>query len=132
VYGRDIVRNAERNLGGDSFLGLAREIIYTHHERWDGTGYPEGLKGNDIPLSGRMMALADVYDALISKRVYKPPFSHEKAVGIITQGKGSHFDPLMVDIFLLNREQFRQIALEHADFDEERHLWNRSSGGDWS
>jgi putative two-component system response regulator len=80
------------------------------------------LKGTEIPLSGRLMALADVYDALISKRVYKPPFSHEKAVEIIVEGKGKHFDPDLVDAFLELQDTFRNIALTFADFDEERQM----------
>ncbi len=92
----------------------------THQEKWDGSGYPKGLKGEEIPISGRLMALADVYDALISKRVYKRPFPHTKAVEIITEGKGSHFDPDMVEAFLELEDEFRQIALKNADFDEER------------
>ena len=78
------------------------------------------IKNGDIPVSGRLMAVADVYDALISKRVYKPPFSHSKAVAIIEEGRGDHFDPEMVDAFLELQEEFRRVALEFADFDEER------------
>ncbi len=98
-----------------SFLSHAKDIAYTHHEKWDGTGYPRGLASEAIPLSGRIMALADVYDALICRRVYKPPFPHERAVAIITQGKGTSFDPAVVDAFLAVREQFRRIAEELAD-----------------
>lgn len=119
-YGMKAIAVQEEKLGVDSFLHLAREIAATHQEKWDGTGYPEGLKGEEIPVSGRLMALADVYDALISKRVYKPPFPHKKAVEIISKGKGSHFDPDMVEAFLELEDEFRKIALEHADFDEER------------
>jgi len=115
VYGRDTIRAAERNLGNASFLRIAREIAYTHHERWDGSGYPEGLKGEQIPVPGRLMALADSYDALTSKRVYKPQIPHEKAVEIIIEEKGSHFDPEVVDAFLEVKEAFRQIALKYAD-----------------
>ncbi len=115
VYGRDTIRAAERNLGNTSFLRIAREITYTHHERWDGSGYPEGLKGEQIPVPGRLMALVDSYDALTSKRVYKPGISHEKAVDIIIEEKGSHFDPGVVDAFLEVKENFRQIALKYAD-----------------
>ena len=86
----------------------------------DGSGYPQGLAGNEIPIPGLLMAVADVYDALISKRVYKPPFTHSKAVAIIREGKGSHFDPDIVDGFLEIESRFREIALEFADFDEER------------
>ena len=116
TLGRDAIAYAEKRLDApDSFLRFAREIAYSHQEKWDGSGYPEGLAGDDIPVSARLMALADVYDALISKRVYKPPFSHEKAVGIIIEGKGSHFDPDMVDAFVRIAEQFREIAEKFAD-----------------
>lgn len=120
TYGRKTIQAAVSKLGRDSFLRYAEDIAYTHHEKWDGSGYPQGLKNGDIPISGRLMALADVYDALISKRVYKAPFTHSKAVAIITEGKGKHFDPDMVDAFLEIQEEFRRIALEFADFDEER------------
>lgn len=123
VYGSDTVFRVEMDLGGDveqSFLRFAREIAYTHQEKWDGSGYPQGLKEENIPISGRLMALADVYDALISRRVYKPPFTHSKAVDIITEGKGQHFDPDMTDAFLEVHEEIRQIAIEYADHDEER------------
>ena len=119
VYGRDTLRSAANKLGGQSFLRFAMEIAYSHQEQWDGSGYPEGLKGEDIPLSGRLMALADVYDALISRRVYKPPFTHQRAVEIILEGKGRHFDPGMVDAFMEIQEDFRQIALRFVDFEEE-------------
>jgi adenylate cyclase len=115
IYGRDTILAAERKLGNTSFLCVAREIVYTHHERWDGSGYPEGLKGEQIPVPGRLMALADSYDALTSKRVYKSQIPHEKAVEIIIEEKGSHFDPEVVDAFLEVKENFRQIALKYAD-----------------
>lgn len=120
TYGHNAIAVAERRLGENSFLSLAREIAYAHQEKWDGSGYPRGLKGEEIPISGRLMALADVYDALISKRVYKPPFSHRKAVDIIIEGRGKHFDPDMVDAFMEIQEDFRQVGLHYADFDEER------------
>jgi putative two-component system response regulator len=121
-YGHDALRITEQKLGEDSFLRYAREIAYTHQEKWDGSGYPTGLKGDEIPISGRLMALADVYDALISKRVYKPPFPHEKAVEIIVEGKGNHFDPDIVDAFIELENTFRNIALSFADHDEERKM----------
>ena len=120
IYGRDAIAASEKKLGANSFLRHARIIAESHHEKWDGTGYPHGQRGDAIPVQGRLMAIADVYDALISKRVYKPPFPHTKAVTIITQGKGSHFDPDMVDAFLALEEVFRNVALEFADFEEER------------
>ena len=115
LYGREALLQAEEMLGSNSFLKLAGEIAYTHHEKWDGSGYPEGLAGDAIPVSGRLMALADVYDALISRRVYKEAFSHEKTGGIIIDGKGKHFDPDIVDAFVAAEENFRQIATQYAD-----------------
>ncbi|MCU7921591.1 MAG: two-component system response regulator [Candidatus Thiodiazotropha sp. (ex Dulcina madagascariensis)] len=119
LYGRDTLLAAEEKLGGNSFLGLAREIAEYHHERWDGLGYPHGIAGEQIPICGRLMAIADVYDALISKRVYKPPYPHSRAVGIILQGKGTQFDPAVVDAFLACSEAFLHIALKYADHPEE-------------
>jgi putative two-component system response regulator len=127
-YGHDTIFRVELELGYDvekSFLRFAREIAYTHHEKWDGSGYPQGLKSSNIPISGRLMALADVYDALISRRVYKAPFRHSKAVEIIAEEKGQHFDPDMVEAFLRNHEEIRQIAIEYADHDEEREALSR-------
>lgn len=120
TYGYESLSRAEKRLGTSSFLRLGAEIAYTHHEKWDGSGYPRHLHGEDIPQSGRLMALADVYDALISRRVYKPPFPHSKAVSIITEGRGKHFDPMVVDAFLSEGEHFRSIALHFADFQEEK------------
>ncbi len=116
TIGRDALLAAE--LGVDTqhpFLRIASEIIYSHHERWNGTGYPEGLRGDDIPFAARLMAIADVYDALISKRVYKPALPHRKAVEIIAQGRGEHFDPLIVDCFLVCADTFDAIATGHSD-----------------
>jgi len=98
-----------------SFLRLAREITQSHQEKWDGSGYPDGLAGDSIPLSARLMAVADVYDALISARPYKAPFTHEQAVAIITEGRGRHFDPDLVDAFLDIHDEFRTIAGRFAD-----------------
>ncbi|MGE4298284.1 MAG: HD domain-containing phosphohydrolase [Desulfovibrionaceae bacterium] len=115
VYGHEALRAAEERLGSNSFLRLAREIAISHHEKWDGSGYPNGLAGEAIPYSGRLMALADVYDALISKRVYKPSFTHEKAREIILAGRGTHFDPAVVDAFLVVEEAFKSIAAQYGD-----------------
>ena len=124
VYGHEALRVTERKLGENTFLSFAKDIAISHHEKWDGSGYPYGLKGEAIPLAGRMMAVADVYDALISKRVYKPPFPHEKAVDIIINGDGRtephHFDPDVLQAFKDAAEDFRQVAIEFADYDEER------------
>ncbi|HCM28166.1 MAG TPA: two-component system response regulator [Treponema sp.] len=111
VIGRDAIMASELLLDmPSSFLRFAREITWRHHEKWDGTGYPEGLSGNRIPVSGRLMALADVYDALISERVYKPAFPHEKAVSIIRESSGTFFDPDMVLGFLDIEDQFEEIS----------------------
>jgi putative two-component system response regulator len=118
--GRDAIQQAEDRLGLQvDFLTMAKEIAYGHQEKWDGSGYPEGLEGEAIPASARMMAVADVYDALISRRVYKEGMPHEKAVAIIREGRGTHFDPDMVDVFLDVSEQFRAIAARYADSDED-------------
>lgn len=98
-----------------AFLDVARQIAQSHHERWDGTGYPEGKKEQDIPLSARIMALADVFDALTSRRVYKAAMSPDKATEIIREGRGLHFDPNIVDVFLQERDQFIDIAQQYTD-----------------
>lgn len=95
----------------DSFLETARIIAYSHHEKWDGSGYPLGLKGEDIPLPGRIIALADVYDALTSKRPYKDALSHKESVRIIIESSGTHFDPYLVKIFLAHKEEFHNITI---------------------
>ncbi|NWG86022.1 MAG: two-component system response regulator [Hydrogenophilaceae bacterium] len=116
TLGRDAILAAEAKLDSStSFLRVAREIAYAHHEKWDGSGYPLGLSGDAIPLSARLMAVADVYDALISKRVYKPAFPHEKAVEIISESKGSHFDPDLADAFIAIADQFNGIAQRFKD-----------------
>ena len=116
TLGRDAIAAAEALIDApNSFLQCAREIAYGHQEKWDGSGYPQGLKGEAIPVSARLMAVADVYDALISRRVYKEPIPHEKAVEIIRQGSGSHFDPDMVEAFLALESEFRTIAQRYAD-----------------
>lgn len=114
-FGCDALTRAERELGSTSFLQVAREITLTHHEKWDGSGYPYGLQGQKIPVSGRLMAIADVYDALISRRVYKEPFSHEDSVQMILQEKGKHFDPDIVDAFEVLQNGFRSIAEKFKD-----------------
>lgn len=113
--GADALAEAEAALGGCSFLSMAREIAATHHEKWDGSGYPNGLEGENIPLSGRLMAVADVYDALRSPRVYKPGFSHSKAMAIIVEGKGQHFDPDLVDVLISIEKDVEQLSEDMAD-----------------
>ena len=116
TLGRAAIQAAEDQLGMPvDFLAMAKEIALCHQEKWDGTGYPEGLKGEDIPVSARLMALADVYDALISKRNYKPPMTHEKAAEIIRQGRGTHFDPDVVDAFDATQNEFNAVAARFSD-----------------
>jgi len=105
-------QDAERPI---EFLNIAKDISKYHHEKWDGTGYPDGLQGDAIPISARLMALADVFDALVSERAYKPAFSMEKAIKIISEGRGNFFDPDIVDAFLLRQNDFIAIAKRHAD-----------------
>jgi putative two-component system response regulator len=116
VYGRDAIASAESLLSsGNRFLQHARDIAYCHHEKWDGSGYPQGLSGAAIPLSARLMAVADVYDALRSRRVYKPPFPHEKAVALIQEGDGRHFDPAVTAAFVAIADEFAAIAERFGD-----------------
>jgi putative two-component system response regulator len=118
TLGRDAIEHAEEQLGMNvEFLTMAKEIALSHQEKWDGSGYPQGLAGDAIPLSARLMAVADVYDALISRRVYKEGMPHEKAVAIIVDSKGTHFDPDMVDAFVELQDEFRAIAQRFADTD---------------
>jgi len=120
TLGKEAIDHAEAQLGMSvEFLAMAKEIALYHQEKWDGSGYPEGLAGDAIPVSARLMAVADVYDALISRRVYKEGMPHEKAVEIIQEGKGKHFDPDMVDAFMAIQEEFRQIAQRYADTDND-------------
>jgi len=116
VLGYEAIDHAEKRLGLDvEFLMMAKEIAHCHHEKWDGSGYPQGIGGDDIPLSARIMAVADVYDALICRRVYKAPMPHEQAIAIIQNGAGSHFDPDIVDAFMDINEHLRAIAEQFAD-----------------
>lgn len=115
IYGRDALRSAQESLGVHSYLEQAIEIAGGHHEKWDGSGYPDGLKGEAIPLPARIMAIADVYDALVSKRVYKDAMSHEKSCDIIIKGKGNHFDPFLVELFVKHAEKMNQIHLRYQD-----------------
>ncbi|WP_087908887.1 HD-GYP domain-containing protein [Polynucleobacter hirudinilacicola] len=120
TLGRDALQGAENSLGTQvGFLEIAKEIAYCHQEKWDGSGYPQGLSGDDIPISARLMAVADVYDALISRRVYKEGMTHEEAIAIITDSAGTHFDPDIVEAFLSIDDEFRRIALRYTDSDED-------------
>jgi CHASE2 domain-containing sensor protein len=102
AHGRNVLLHAEQDVGvpDDVILAMAKDIVYTHHEKWDGTGYPEGLRGVEIPIVGRLIALVDVYDAITARRTYREPMSHDEAVAFIVAGRGTHFDPTIVDAFL--------------------------------
>jgi adenylate cyclase len=112
VHGRDVIVHAEQDVGArdDAVLALAKEIVYTHHEKWDGSGYPQGLRGASIPIAGRLMALVDVYDAVTSRRVYREPMSHEDAVAFIVAGRGTHFDPAVVDAFVQVSRDVKRLS----------------------
>jgi Response regulator containing a CheY-like receiver domain and an HD-GYP domain len=115
ILGKEAIESAERTLGSQvEFLRCAKEIALSHHEKWDGSGYPEGLAGDDIPVPARLMAIADVYDALISKRVYKEGMSHDQAAKIIIEGRSKHFDPDVVDVFIESEERFKELAARLA------------------
>jgi putative two-component system response regulator len=116
LIGVSAIENAEKDLDQEvDFLKYAKEIACSHHERWDGKGYPYGLKGYEIPFSGRVMAVADVYDALVSERVYKKGLSHEQAVKIIKEGCGTQFDPVIVDAFMQIQEEILKLAIAFKD-----------------
>ena len=102
VLGRDVILKAEQQAGirDDVTLAMAKDIVYTHHERWDGTGYPQGLRGTEIPIPGRVMAVVDVYDATSTRTLYRPRSSHDEAVKVIIAGTGTHFDPAVVEAFV--------------------------------
>ncbi len=120
TYGRETILSVEAYLGeSNEFLRFAREITYSHQEKWDGSGYPENLSGDAIPISARLMAVADVYDALISKRVYKPAFSHDEAIDIMQKGNGTHFDPDILNAFLLITEEIKEIAEQFRESEHE-------------
>lgn len=104
-----------RSSGKNLFLNAATNIAYTHHEKWDGSGYPQGLKGDEIPIEGRLMAIADVYDALTSKRAYKEKFSYEKTENMIISESGTHFDPTLIKAFIDLKSEFRKIAQKYED-----------------
>ncbi|MEO7071759.1 MAG: CHASE2 domain-containing protein [Rhodanobacter sp.] len=114
-FGRDIILSTAKQIQGDNFLVIAGDIAATHHEKWDGTGYPAGLRGLDIPLSGRIMAVADVYDALISRRCYKDPFPHERAVALMRDLRETTFDPTVLDAFFAIETEITQIAARFRD-----------------
>lgn len=115
IIGAENLQAVKEHYRENSFLEVGVALTRSHHEKWDGSGYPDGLSGTDIPLEGRIMAIADVYDALRSKRVYKPAYSHEKSCSIILSSSGSHFDPAIVEVFSMIESDFERISLEYAD-----------------
>ena len=115
IYGHNILNRLTRRLPNNEFLKLADEIAYGHHEKWDGSGYPRGLKGDDIPIPGRLMAIADVYDAIISPRVYKGPMSNEEAMAFILSQAGIHFDPDVATAFVELSETFQFVAKQLSE-----------------
>lgn len=118
--GLDIIRQVENDLGKTTPLTVfAKEIAYNHHERWDGSGYPNAIFGEEIPFSARVVMIADVYDALVSRRVYKPKMPHLQAVKIILNDRGKMFDPAIVDVFETIHEEFHSIAAIHADTEKD-------------
>jgi putative two-component system response regulator len=118
VHGAATIEAALDKYPGTPFLKMARDIALGHHERYDGRGYPQNLAGDTIPLSARIMAVADVYDALTSRRVYKEAFSHDKAKSMIVEETGTHFDRVMVDAFLVHEQQFITIREQFAETDD--------------
>lgn len=115
TIGNDIIENAIKENQNNKFLKVARNIAYYHHEKWDGSGYPTGISKDQIPLEARMMALVDIYDALISRRCYKDALGFEESEQIIISGSGKHFDPVIVEAFIKLKDKFKKIALEITD-----------------
>jgi adenylate cyclase len=115
AYGLAVIANAEKEVGvhDDVILAMAKDIVYTHHEKWDGTGYPQGLHGTEIPIVGRLMAVVDVYDAVKTRRLYRQPMSPDDAVAFIVKGSGTHFDPAVVDAFVKVSDDLRSLSEEH-------------------
>ena len=109
--GRDVIVKAEKQVGvhDDAILAMAKDLVYTHHERWDGTGYPQGLRGPQIPVPGRLLAIVDVYDAVVERSLYQRPMSHEDAVQFIRRGSGTHFDPDVVEAFMGVAPEFERL-----------------------
>ncbi|TGE32062.1 HD domain-containing phosphohydrolase [Desulfosporosinus sp. Sb-LF] len=122
VVGSKTLQTMLEHYPENAFITMAMEITLSHHEKWDGSGYPQNLKGKSIPLSARIMALADVYDALTSERCYKPAFSHEKSRNIIIEGRGTHFDPEVIEAFLVLEGQFRKIKQDLRGYNVTRTL----------
>jgi putative two-component system response regulator len=110
IFGEEIIDRIQKNTRENTFLTHAKIMAGSHHEKWDGSGYPRGISGENIPLQGRIMAIADVYDALVSRRPYKAPFSHDKAMRIMADSRGSHFDPAILDVFVAVSDRIEHSA----------------------
>jgi putative two-component system response regulator len=115
ALGGQCIQEIERRLGSSNFLAMAREIAFCHHERWDGTGYPAGLTGDQIPLAARIVAIVDVYDALSSRRVYKAALPHHECLAIIRAEAGKQFDPQLTEVFLRLESEILGIAERYVD-----------------
>ena len=126
LYGVEAIERIERRTKEHDFLKHAKLFALSHHEKWDGTGYPKGLKETEIPLQGRLMALADVYDALLSERPYKKPFTREETEHIILEGRGTHFDPALVDVFFETSDAFAAVA-SNKEYDTPTHVTAKHS-----
>ena len=109
-YGKTLLEDLQNKVPNQTFLEYAKVLAHRHHEKWDGTGYPDQLKGEEIPLQARMMSIADVYDALVSERPYKKAFTHEEAMKSVAEGRGTQFDPNLVDIFLTLSDKIKEIG----------------------
>lgn len=128
AHGADTLRNVVNQYPDNPFMIMAHDVVRSHHEKWDGTGYPDGLSRDAIPLSARIMAIADVYDALTSKRPYKEPFPHDRSREIIREGANTHFDPTIVDAFLAIEDAIEAVREGFADDDltHENRRWERA------
>ncbi|MDR1471977.1 MAG: response regulator [Synergistaceae bacterium] len=131
IYGHNILNKLAHRLPGNSFLKLADDIAWSHHEKWNGFGYPRGLKGDDIPIPGRLMAIADVYDAIISPRVYKGPMTNGEAVEFILSQSGTHFDPDVVAAFVELEDTFNFVANELTGASMEEVFGSKASLSEW-
>jgi cyclic di-GMP phosphodiesterase len=120
LIGEECLRQIQSRIGDPEFLEMARQIAISHHERWDGSGYPNQLKGNEIPLAAQIVTIADVYDALSVQRIYKDAYSHEQCVQMIREGAGTHFNPHLVEVFLSIQREFREIAEQFRAIEDRR------------
>jgi len=120
IIGAATLREVDRQHPGNSLIRMGIDIAESHHERWDGTGYPYGLKNTEIPLVARILALGDVYDALTSKRCYKEAFDHEKSRAIVVENQGTLFDPEVVEAFLVTEDEFKRVREYYQDAEDQQ------------